>query len=162
MKKFNFVDIIILFVVAVIAITGAVTVVSLRDKKVSSGLINNKTESTITYDILFEGVEGYLVDALKDVTEVYGVDANENIGEVVDVKVEPFEKTIVSSNTGKVLKREVPEHYNIYVTLKSKGKVLSNGMFTIGDAELFPTKLMSVKGKHFYARAKIWNVLEVE
>ena len=163
MKKFNYIDIIIVIVVAIIAIVGAVTVMSLRDEQGGAGLKSDANGlKTIKYEVLFEEIEDYLVEELKNQKEIYAVDANEFIGEVVDVRVEPYTETDVNLTTGEVYNLQKPESYNCYLTVEANGTILNNGSFKVGDAELFSTKELNLCGQHFYSKGKIWHIIEVK
>ena len=163
MKKFNYIDVIIVIVVAIIAVVGAVTVMTLRDEKGGAGLKSDMDGlKTIKYEVLFEEIEDYLTDELKAQKEVYAVDANEYIGKVVDVRIEPYTETDVNLTTGEVYSLEKPESYNCYLTIEADGTILNNGSFKIGDAELYPTKELNLCGQHFCSKAKIWNIIEVK
>lgn len=165
MKKMNFIDFLIIAVIVVVVAVGGFTVYSLRDKNESEENLKPVDKSSakeITYEILCEKVEPYVVNELKKQKEIYSLDTNGAIGKVLNVRVEDYFVVHPDQYTGKIVKSKSPEFKNVFITVEAKATELGNGKFKIGTTEIFSTRVINIKGPYFVANAKIWNFIEVK
>lgn len=122
--KINIIDfLVVLVIVVVIAGIGY---------RLFSSKGNEATDiKQFEFVVRVEGVRDMTIDALEKKGKVYASKNNIEIGEITDVKVEPFMQSTVSFE-GKRSFIEVPEYYTAYITISSEGTI-SNGQHYDND-----------------------------
>lgn len=124
----NLVDlgIVLLIVLAVCAVCAKIA----RDKFVDRETVK------ISYTLCVEGVRQQSVDAISMVTEdITDAERDEPLGDIVNIEKEPA-KELVETVEGEFKWAEVPEKYDLYITLETDGTKTPDGYFTSAGKKL--------------------------
>lgn len=115
-KKFNIVDIAVAILIIIFAVGVGVRYINIE---------RPKTEiKQLTYTVLVEGVRFYTADAL-DTSEDFSDGVDRVYGEITNVVTEPSRKEYTTSE-GTIVKAQVPDKYDCYVTMTSEVKKKDN------------------------------------
>lgn len=142
MKKFNFLDVLIVLAIVVVAIVG---VGMLRG---ASGADQAEQTSKIIYTVeeteaTIEQVEAVTVGDRVSIG-VNGVDSSI----VTDITSKPAEKVTFDSLTGKYVKVEIPEKYTLQVTCEADATV-SDMAISAGSTPIRVGAEFSLKGRGY-------------
>ncbi len=108
-KKLNIVDICVILLVVIFAIGVGIRFVSI-EKAATKDVV-------LEYTIKVEGVRSFSVDALEQ-SEDFSNGVDTVFGEVIGVSQSPAKKEYTTSE-GNIIKADVPEKYDCYVTMKA-------------------------------------------
>ncbi len=142
MKKFNFLDVIILVVVVAAAIVG---IGMLRD---ASGAAQAGQSAKVVYTVEDADAPLELVQAVQVGDRVNigvnGVDSSV----VTDVQYRPAEKVVFDSLAGNYVKTELPDKYELQVTCQAEAAV-SDMSISAGNTPVRVGAEFSVKGRGY-------------
>ena len=93
------------------------------------------------------------VDVLREGDIVYDHTTGEVIGEIAAKEVEPY-RTPVETAGGEVVMAEVPEHYNVYLTLHSGANDVG-GTFRVASYEVKIGNRITLEGPDFSVRGTV-------
>jgi len=138
--KFNFVDVIIICVILALLAAGVYKL-----------LIVNRAlalqNSHVEFKVLVEKVRLPSVESIKEGQPVRDVQTNIPLGNVISKEVSPY-KEAVPTLDGRVVLAEVPEKYNVIITIESPAIVTDNSIM-IGNKEIKIGAQISVKSNVF-------------
>lgn len=137
---FNFVDVIIIGLVIALLAAG---VYKLFIVNTTLAIQNNNIE----FKVLVEEVRYPTVESIKAGQAVRDVQTNIPLGNVVSKEVSPY-KEAVPTLDGKVVLAEVPDKYDVIITIASPAVVTDNSIM-IGNKEIKIGAQISVKSNVF-------------
>lgn len=116
--KFNIIDVLAILLV-IVAIAG----IAIRfGSKITDSV---KSDATFVYTVNVSGVRDYTIDALQKKGKVTNKKSNMDVGEIIDVVVEPSE-TQSERADGKLVYSELPDRYDATITIKARGQEATN------------------------------------
>lgn len=127
-KLFGKVSIIDIFVIVAILLIAA----GMYFKFIAPSKTVVTASQQIEYTMKFSEVRIYTAEALKKGGPVSDSKTHEDMGRVVSVRYEPA-KVVRDLTNGKVAEFEVPEKYDVYVTIRVDGKQNDLGYYTQRD-----------------------------
>ena len=148
--KFNIIDILAI-VLVVVVIAGIVW------RFGSSVTTAVKSDSEFTYTVRVEAVRDYTIKALEKGGKITDKNSTMDLGEIVDVKVEPATKTEERAD-GIIVDSEVPDRFTAYVTIKTFGKEADNSYIAADSNELSVGRTTEIFSKHVHTSGKIISV----
>jgi len=125
--RFNIVDVIIILMVLALA-AGGYYKVFVQNKQIAA------QEQKIRYLILVEEVRQPTVDAYSEGQVLWDQKTNVRLGEITKKEVVPATEAVPTAE-GKLVLAEIPEKYNLLLTLESPAVVTDNNI-TIGSREI--------------------------
>jgi len=147
--KFNFVDIIIITLILALVTAGVYKLFF-----VNRGLA--KQNSMIEYKVLVENVRTPTVESIKDGQTVRDVQTNIVMGTITGKEISPY-KQAVPTLDGRVVQADVPEKYNVIITVSSPAIVTDNNIM-IGNKEIKIGAPVSIKSNIFSVTGIIYGV----
>ena len=147
--KFNFVDAVIVCLILALLAAGVYKIFF-----VNKGLTLQNNE--IEFKVLVEKVRMPSVEGFKVGQAVRDVQTNIVLGTIVNNEISPY-KEAVPTLDGKVVLAEVPEKYNVLVTISSPAIVTDNNI-TIGNKEIKTGGEISIKTNTVTSRGIIFGV----
>ncbi len=145
--KVSIVDILVVFIVIVMAIGSYATWQKINNNIVlteNKGLVKNNALDTLEVTMRFEEVRQNTAQALKVGDEVFMADTGKYLGEIVSVKAVPATRLIYDMN-GKAIDAPVPERFHVFVVVHVPGKRLQNGYFTADNIQLAYDSTFEIK-----------------
>ncbi|MDF9406954.1 MAG: hypothetical protein A4E52_00871 [Pelotomaculum sp. PtaB.Bin013] len=146
--KFNFVDIIIIGLILALLAAGVYKL-----------LIVNRAlalqNSHIEFKVFVENVRIPTVESIKEGQAVKDVQTNIPLGTVKSKEVSPY-KQAVPTLDGRVVQADVPEKYNVIITIESPAIVTDNSIM-IGNKEIKIGAQISVKSNVFSVNGTIYG-----
>lgn len=153
--KISIIDIIVVVIIIALAIGVYARYTSNRDAAASS------EAASIEYVYEVKSVRDFTIDALEKLGPVYDDDTKEYLGEVVDVTAEPSQMEI-SLVSGQYTMVEVPERYDVYVTIRVDGEVNALGYYTSTNTYLGAGSTFNMNFKYASTNGKIVSISQVE
>jgi len=153
-SKLNLVDlgIVLLLIFAVLAVGYKV----MREKYVERETVK------IEYTLCVEGVRQQSVDAINKVHEnVVDAEKEEALGDIKEVKVEAA-KQIVLKSSGEYEVAEIPNKFDLYVTLVTDGVVSPDGYFTEGGKKILYGDTIGVNNGYSQMFGVVENITVVK
>lgn len=147
--RFNFVDFVIIGLVIVLLAAGTYKLFF-----INKGLAMQN--GVIEYKILIENIRTPTVESMKEGQTVKDVQSNIVIGTIVNKEISPY-KQAVPTLDGRVVQAEVPEKYNVIVTIRSPAIVTDNNI-TIGNKEIKIGATISIKSNIVSVNGIIYGV----
>lgn len=138
--KFNFVDVIIIGLIIALLAAGVYKLFIVNTTLATQN-------SNIEFKVLIEEVRLPTVESIKAGQPVRDVQTNIPLGNVVSKEVSPY-KEAVPTLDGKVVLAEVPEKYDVIITINSPAVVTDNSIM-IGNKEIKIGAPISVKSNVF-------------
>ena len=129
-KKINIID---LLVVLLILILIFAAVMKFRNYNVTGD--DNAKIDNFKYDIKISNIRNYTLDAYLIGDMVYDAQTNMEIGKIVD-KSYSASKEYVKINTGVLVEAEIPERYDMILTIETDGTINETGYFANRSVEL--------------------------
>ncbi|HOV80709.1 MAG TPA: DUF4330 domain-containing protein [Bacillota bacterium] len=134
--RFNFIDVLVVAVVLALIAAGVYKLFF-----VNKGLAAQNGE--VEFKVLLEKVRMPTVEAFKEGQTVRDVQTNIVLGTVVGKEASPY-KQAVPTLDGRVVAADVPDQYNLIVTVRSPAIVTDNNV-TIGNKEIKTGGQVSIK-----------------
>ena len=117
MKKGKIFGINIIDILIVVAVIGVLLGIFVRFGLTNDSGMGNLC--TIEYTVKVSNVRMYTIEALEKRGDVFAEKSNTKIGEIIDLKVEPYKEDVVTFD-GKRNLFEKPDRYTAYVTIRSE------------------------------------------
>ena len=149
--RFTYVDCCI--IILVIAVLAAAWLFLTKDKYLDN--------STILYTVNIQNLEKEVADQIKEGSQLFDGSKNYDIGKIVSVEKKPFVEQSLNTLEGKYIESQVPERYEVTITVESKGH-MSEERISIGDYELYTGKTVYLKSAGFVATGTLWEIKEVK
>jgi len=146
--KFNFIDIIIITLILALLAAGVYKLFF-----VNRGLA--RQNSLIEYRVLVENVRIPTVEAIRDGQTVRDVQTNIVLGTITGKEISPY-KQAVPTLDGRVVQADVPEKYNVIITISSPAIVTDNNIM-IGNKEIKIGAPVSIKSNIFSVTGIIYG-----
>ncbi len=148
--KFNVIDILAIILIIVVAVG-----IIVRFKSTITTAV--KSDEGFVYTVKVSGVKDYTVEALKKKGKVTDKKSGMDLGEIVDVVVEPASTQVERAN-GKIVNAQQPERYTVNVTIKTRGKEAENSYITADSNELSVGRTTDLYTKYVHTTGKIMSV----
>ena len=148
--KFNIID-----VLAIILVIVAVAGIVIRfGSKITDSV---KSDATFVYTVNVSGVRDYTIDALQKKGKVTNKKSNMDVGEIIDVVVEPSE-TQSERADGKLVYSELPDRYDATITIKARGQEAANSYITADSEDLSVGRVIDIYTKYVHTSGKVMSV----
>lgn len=151
--KLNIIDLL-----AVILALAVIAGIAVRFKSTVTTAVKSNEE--FIYTIKVEGVRSYTVDALKKAGKVTDKKSELDLGEIVDVSVEPA-KILSERADGKIVLASQPDRFTATVTVKTYGKESDNSYITADSNELSVGRTTDIYTKYVHTTGKIMSVEKI-
>ena len=152
--KISIIDIAVI-VIIIALIVGAV----IRFSGGSSKIVTSGEDIECTF--IVRNLRQYTVDALKKQGPMFDKVSKEFIGDITDVRVEDgMYKVNMADGTFESSTPE--ERYNVYVTVKFKGKSGSNGYYTAANKFLGAGSSVNITTKYAECESTVYDIKEVK
>lgn len=151
--KFNVIDVLVIVLLAAVIVG-----IALRyGERITTAV---KSEEEFTYVVRVSGVRKHTIDALEKSKSMAVTDKKSeiNLGTVENVEVEAAVQTDAQTADGKIVEAELPERYNAYVTIKTKGKESDNSYITADSNELSVGRTTEIFTKYVHTSGMIEKV----
>lgn len=140
-KKFNILDIFILIIVLIVAVSAVILL------KGSSDTSKAETKK-ISYTIMAENVSGDVQSLITVGEKIYNSSNYDYLGFLKSVKIESQMGYNYNIVTGKYDKYEVPDKYCVYLEIEGNGLETDTNI-TVEGTEIKVGKFINVKGKGY-------------
>lgn len=140
-KKFNILDIFILIIVLIVAVSAVILL------KGSSDTSKAETKK-ISYTIMAENVSGDVQSLITVGEKIYNSSNYDYLGVLKSVKIESQMGYNYNIVTGKYDKYEVPDKYCVYLEIEGNGLETDTNI-TVESTEIKVGKFINVKGKGY-------------
>lgn len=148
--KVSIIDIAVILIIIVVAVG-----VGMRyGSRITSAV---KSEAQFEYKIKVENVRSYTVDALKKMGAVTDKKSEKNMGEIINVEVEPATVESVTAN-GEVIYAERPGYYTCTVTVNAHGKESDENYILEDTTELSVGRTVDFYSKYIKTSGLITSV----
>lgn len=134
--KFNLVDLVIVVVILTLLAAGVYKLFFVNQSLQAQ-------ESKVEFKVLLENVRKPTVDAFQEGQKVREYQTSIELGTIVKKEPTPYTQPVPTLD-GKVVNAEVPEKYNLTVTIQSMAVVSDNNV-TIGSKEIKTGDKISIK-----------------
>jgi len=148
-SRFNIVDVVIVALVLALAAAGVY-----KFFFVNRGLALQN--AVIEYKVFVENVRQPNVDGATEGQTVKDVQTNAIIGTLVGKEVSPYRQAVPTLD-GRVVLAEVPEKYNLLLTVRSPAVVTENNI-TIGNKEIKVGAQIQIKTNVISCQGTIYGV----
>lgn len=172
-KRFRVFDIVILFVVIILAVGVYYKFFVLGDAAQSS----EETKTVpVTFTVEIDERRQYIVDMLQEGDTVYlsknteeddSVDGTkllsedqESFGTITDIEIKPTKEAIVRDD-GTVVDGTFQDRYDIFITISSEGQI-KDDMVQVNDYNLMVNKSFAFVTKYYATNSKICSVTTSE
>lgn len=148
--KFNIIDVLAIVLVVVVALGLVVRFKS----NVTTAV---KSDEEFVYTVKVSGVKEYTVKALTEKGKVTDKKSEMDLGEITDVKSSPA-KVQSERADGKYVWAELPDRYDVTLTVKTRGKEAENSYITADSNELSVGRTIDIYTKYVHTTGKIMSV----
>lgn len=152
--KISIIDIIV--VIVIIILLGGIYVKFIRTESSQTALVDN-----IEFSVMVKGVRQPTVDAVILGEKAFEENTNIYIGEVVKKEVLPATDYIEKSD-GTIVLAEMPDKYDLIITINVKGIENDIGYFANGNKEIKRGSDLKVKSKMFAVESEVLDVKTVD
>ncbi len=159
--KISIVDILVIIVILTGVLGTYFTVSTLNSGKLNdnSKLALNSSaplkEATVTFYL--KGVRSMTRDALCEGDDVYETEDNKFIGTISEISSKPSVSEYVA-NDGYVYSAEIPERYDVTITVKANGKSTETGFHTESGLQILYGKEIEIKTSNVKTKPKIIGI----
>lgn len=116
----------------------------------------------ITFELKVASVRSFTSDMLHKGDEVYvGVDEEERIGTVTDVRVEQATQ-LTATLDGQVIEMPVEDRYNVFITVEQMGRYDHNAYFLTDDFELRLYDTISFMTRYVQSNGTVMSLTAAE
>lgn len=151
--KFNVIDILVIVLLVVV-------VAGIAVRYGSSVTTAVKSSEEFEYVVKVESVRDFTIDALEKKGKVTDKNSTLDLGEIVDVKVEPTEYQSTTAD-GRIIFAQQPDRYTAYVTIKTQGKESDNSYITADSNELSVGRTTEIFSKYVHTSGMIMSVNKI-
>ncbi len=152
--KINLIDLLV-----IIALIAAVFGIGLRF--ISKAAADAKNETSFRYVIKVEGIRDYSIEALQKKGKLLEITSESDMGDIIEIKSEPQTRQHIT-DAGVAVEAEIPERYNAYITVDSKGKESDDKYFIGNEYELSVGTTMNVFTKYVNSSGRVTKVEKLE
>lgn len=140
-----------------ICIAGMIIGVALRF--ITSGGLS-KAEMTVPIELTLRAkeVRQYTVSAVKEGDIVFD-ESGARLGTVSKVSATPA-KRIFESNSGKIFNAELPNKFDLYITIDAKGQADASGYFINGSRQMSSGSTQIIHTNSATMECNVWSVSE--
>ena len=158
--KFNFVDTVIVVILAIAVVVLSVVVFSGTNAE-DPVTVGEKTlkSKDFTYKLLFREIDEEVVSKIKKNIIIYEGGKNESIGKIIDFEVDDSQKYEFNSLTGEYINVNVPEKYDLTLTISAKGSHDKMSYF-IDEYEIYVGRSVDIRSVGFVAHGYVVAVDE--
>lgn len=136
--KIGYLDVVIVIAIIAVLIAGGMYLT----KNITA------TNSVIEFTIDAKYIDEEVAQSIKLGESVFESNKNEYIGEITQVNILPMKETVENKQNGSFEIVEVPEKYNVLITIKGNG-VYNEESAHVESYELYLGKTFFVKNKDF-------------
>ncbi len=151
--KFNVIDILVIVLLVVV-------VAGIAVRYGSSVTTAVKSSEEFEYVVKVESVRDFTIDALEKKGKVTDKNSTLDLGEIVDVKVEPTEYQSTTAD-GRIIFAQQPDRYTAYVTIRTQGKESDNSYITADSNELSVGRTTEIFSKYVHTSGMIMSVNKI-
>lgn len=151
-RKFNILDIAVVIIILLLVFA---TFMKFRNYNAEAS--ENSSLEKIEYTIKIYGVREYTSNAFEIGDKIYDTQTNAEIGKIVNKEIMPttsYEKI----ENGELVKVEVPERYDLTLTLETEGTITQNGYFANRSVELKVGSDKQIETRYVKTTGKIMNI----
>lgn len=152
--KFNIIDLIV--IILLVAVAAGICV-----RYGSSVTTAVKSDEEFEYVVKVDSVRDFTIEALEKKGKVTDKNSTLDLGEIVDVRVEPTEYRSTTAD-GRIVFAEQPERYTAYVTIRTRGKESDNSYITADSNELSVGRNTEIYSKYVHTSGDIMSVTKIE
>lgn len=120
------------------------------------GGITSKVDK-ITYEMCFSGIREYTTKAFESGDAVYDSQTNVTIGKIVGKNIENTKEYEYMEN-GKAIKIDVPEKYDLKLTIETEGIINTSGYYANKTVELKVGSEKTIETKYAKSTGKITSI----
>lgn len=151
--KFNVIDILVIVLLVVV-------VAGIAVRYGSSVTTAVKSSEEFEYVVKVESVRDFTIDALEKKGKVTDKNSTLDLGEIVDVQVEPTEYQSTTAD-GRIIFAQQPDRYTAYVTIRTQGKESDNSYITADSNELSVGRTTEIFSKYVHTSGMIMSVNKI-
>lgn len=151
-RKFNILDIAVVIIILLLVFA---TFMKFRNYNAEAS--ENSSLEKIEYTIKIYGVREYTSNAFEIGDKIYDTQTNAEIGKIVNKEImttTSYEKI----ENGELIKVEVPERYDLMLTLETEGTITQNGYFANRSVELKVGSDKQIETRYVRTTGKIMNI----
>lgn len=151
-RKFNILDIAVIIIILLLIFA---SYTKFRNYNAKSS--EDSSLEKIEYVIKVYGVREYTSNAFEIGDKIYDTQTNAEIGKIVNKEIMPttsYEKI----ENGELVKVEVPERYDLTLTLETEGTITQNGYFANRSVELKVGSDKQIETRYVRTTGKIMNI----
>lgn len=159
--KISIVDICVVLIIIIGALGAYFTISTVNGGAISQNskvVLNSSApvlEATITFEL--KGVRDVTRDSLLEGDEVFETEDNKFIGTINEVTYKAATKDYVAAD-GSIYIAEIPESYDVMVTVDAKGKKTSSGFYTESDLQILYGKEIEIKTSSVKTKPKVVGI----
>ncbi len=124
--RFNAIDFIIL-----LAIVGAVFAIVYRSG-LKDSLVAIRSNETIEYRVKINNIQKESFDMIEMDSPIFSQSDDKKLGTIIGKIFEPAESYIVL-DSGEIVKTNIPERIDVYLTIQAKGRISEEGCMIGGN-----------------------------
>lgn len=138
--KINIVDLGVILIIILAIVLSAL-------RFTTPSLKNTGEKETFQYTLLVKGVRDFTVDAFKENDEMYETTSENSIGKIIEINKMPAKKYMADVN-GTISYQELPDQYDLYLTLECDGNLSSKGYETTTGENIQINKSINAFNKY--------------
>ena len=159
--KVSILDICVILVI-IVGVAGAYFTIS----TVNSGKLNDNSklvlnssapvkEAVVTFEL--KGVRDVTRDSLRAGDEIFETEDNKLLGTISEVTYKKAYKNCIASD-GTLYKAEIPDQYDVIITMDAKGKSTETGFYTESEVQILYGKEIEIKTSSVKTKPKITGI----
>ena len=149
--KINMVDI------AVVLILVVAVLVTYYKFNMSAHSDVSETNGYVEFDIRVESVREFSVNSIKDGDIIYDSQNDVCLGRIVSKRTEPA-KSFITKADGTIVYADVPERYNLYITVGSDARINDSGIYVDGTKPVIKHQTLELETQRNKMEGKVVSV----
>lgn len=129
-RKINIIDISVILIIAILIFASTIKFRNYNE----TDDVNSKIDN-IVYDVRISGIRNYTVDAFEIGDILYDTQTNVEIGKIIN-KVSNKTKVYEKIKSGEMVEVEIPNRYDMILTMETTGTINETGYFANRSVEL--------------------------
>lgn len=129
-RKINIIDISVILIIMILIFAATIKFKNYNE----TDDVNSKIDNII-YDIRINGIRNYTVDAFEVGDILYDTQTNVEIGKIIN-KVSSKAKVYEKVKSGEMVEVEIPNRYDMILTMETTGTINETGYFANRSVEL--------------------------
>ncbi len=150
--KLNIVDIIVITLIILCVIFAVIKFLPESNDNVT------EKANTFTYIVRVEGISETSEEMIKVGDKLFDKVSNSNIGEIIDVKVEPS-KVIFEDTDGTISRVEMPTKIDLELKVETKGQVKNGEYIANGLIRILVGQTKEIKTKYWMASGIVTDII---